>query len=814
MPQGIPQASFTVGELSPSLYGRIDIELYYKALAECRNMIVSKYGGVDNRPGTQFITKVNNSASQVRIIPFQYNTQQQYVLELGDHTLRIIQSGTVQTVDGTATGAPIVVSTPWAAADLFMLKYTQSADVLTICHQAYPTQQLMRHSATSWTCTPFLNVNGPFQDINSDPATTIYASAVSGIGITLTASTALFTADLVGLEFYLQQSPDNTTAAWEVAVDKSINNIVIFGNNYYQALTSGKTGTVGPTVTVGSCRDGDPGVLWKYLHSGFGIVKITAVTSSTVATCTVLSRLPDSVVNITALVHITNVVTGDPTTSQSAIVTTQYPNSFATNDQITISGVVGAVEANGSFVITVIDSTHFMLNNLYTTSTYVSGGTASETSAAVPTYYWALPAWGSSQQYPETSAYFQDRQLFGGTAGKPSNIFMSTVSGFLDFSVGNPVLDTDAITYKVLSNQVNTIRHMLELQYLIVFTSGGVYMVQGGTNGNGVVTPTTMNLSLQGANPVADVQPLRIANYAMFVQEKGNQVRSLGYSFADNAFVGQDVTALSNHLLQFWTITDWCYQEIPYSCIWAVRSDGTLLGLTFNPEQQITGWHHHDTQGVYESVCRVTENNTDVVYAVVKRTLNGVATRVIERFQPRQFLDQRDAYFVDCGLTYDGRATNTYASTFSGLDHLNGQLVSILGDGIVFPQKVVANGTVTTSYPVLVAHVGLPYTSEITTLPLASNRADITDKKKNVNSVSVIVDRSAGFVAGPDASNLSEYKTRTTENYGSADNLLSEIVDFNVVCNWDKKGQVVVRQDKPLPLTVLAVIPQAEIGGW
>ena len=814
MPQGIPQTSFTVGELAPSLYGRIDIDLYYKALAACRNMIVSKYGGVDNRPGTQYITPVNDATNTVRLIPFQYNGQQQYVLELGNYTLRIIQNGTIQTVAGTLTGAPIVVTTPWPSSALFQLKYTQSADVLTVCHQLYPTQQVERLSAVSWVCTPFLNVNGPFQDINSNPAITVYASAVSGAGVTLTASADLFTADLVGLEFYMQQSPDNTTAAWEVGVEKSINNIVIYGDNYYQALNTGTTGTIGPTVTIGSARDGDPGVLWKYLHSGFGIVKITGVTSPTLATCTVLSQLPDSMVSATSLVHITNVVTGDPAISQPAIVTTQYPNTFATNDQLTLSGIVGAVEANGSFVITVIDPQNFMLNNLFTTTAYISGGVASKTNVAVPTYYWALPAWGSTQEHPATSSYFQDRQIFGGTVGQPSTIFMSTTAGFLDFAVGNPVLDSDAITYKVLSNQVNSIKHMLELQYLIIFTSGGIYMVQGGSNGNGVVTPTTMNLTFQGANPVADVQPLRIANYAMFVQEKGNQVRTLGYSFAENAFIGQDTTTMSNHLLQFWTIVDWCYQEIPYSCIWAIRSDGVLLGLTFNPEQQITGWHHHDTDGKFESICCITENNVDTVYVVVNRMLNGVATRVIERFQPRQFLDQKDAYFVDCGLTYDGRATNAYASTFSGLDHLNGQLVSILGDGIVFPQQTVANGTVTTSQPVLVAHVGLPYISEITTLPLASGRADIIDKKRNVNGVTAIVDKSAGFITGPDANNLTPYKTRTDENYGSPDNLLSEVVDINIVCNWDKKGQVTIRQEKPLPLTVLAIIPQAEIGGW
>ena len=175
-------------------------------------------------------------------------------------------------------------------------------------------------------------------------------------------------------------------------------------------------------------------------------------------------------------------------------------------------------------------------------------------------------------------------------------------------------------------------------------------MVQGAsTNSGSVITPGNINLSFQGSNPVSDIPPLKVNNFALFVQEKGNQVRTLGYSFAENAFIGQDITTTANHLLKFNTISRWCYQEVPYSCIWMIRDDGKMIALTFNPEQQIAAWHWHETQGTYEAVCCITENGLDVVYMVVNRTIGGVNRRCIEMMMPRQVADPVDNFFVDCG---------------------------------------------------------------------------------------------------------------------------------------------------------------------
>src|SRR5664280_36490 len=266
----------------------------------------------------------------------------------------------------------------------------------------------------------------------------------------------------------------------------------------------------------------------------------------------------------------------------------------------------------------------------------------------------------------------------------------------------------------------------------------------------------------------------------------------------------------SHHLLQFDTIISWAYQRSPYSCIWSITDNGNLLGCTFFPEQQVNGWHRHDTLGTFEDVCCITENNQNAVYFIVNRILNGRTVRCIERMKPRQFADQVDYFFVDCGLTYDGIA----ATVFSGLNHLEGETVAIIADGMVYPQQAVVGGQITIDNPATVVHIGLPYISDFETLELASMKSDIRDKQKLVNAVSLIVDRSVGFKIGTDVDHLKEYKSRSTENYDSPDALISGLIDESIPCTYDKNGRIFVRQDKPLPLTILAVIPQLQLGGY
>lgn len=303
------QPSFTGGELSPTLHARVDLARYQSSLKTCRNLIVSAYGGVFNRPGTQYIT---TAKAQNRLIPFQFNITQNYVIELGELYMRFIANG-AYVLSG---GVPVELVTPWHLSDVWDLNYTQSADVVYFAHPGYPQQTLTRTSATSFTLAAYAALEGPFQPINANQAIQMAASAVSG-NVTITCNTDVFDPTMVGSLLYLENKNLSTIKPWtagekNVAVGQFRRN----AGKTYQAIqvaapTGGGynlTGGNAPTHDQGSQWDGPGdtrtdgtsnyavGVLWQYVDAGYGIVQITGYTSSTSVSALVMKQLPAGVV--------------------------------------------------------------------------------------------------------------------------------------------------------------------------------------------------------------------------------------------------------------------------------------------------------------------------------------------------------------------------------------------------------------------------------------------------------------------------------------------------------------------------------------
>lgn len=253
MPISWIQPSFAGGEIAPSLYGRIDMAKYQVALRRCSNFIVRQYGGVENRPGTQFIAAAKYPNKKCRLIPFQFSTVQTYALEFGDKYMRVFKDGGQVLVSGTSNIYELV--TPYAEADLFRLKFTQSADVLTIVHPKYPPMELRRYAHDNWQIVAVQTKNGPFEDINVDEAQKVYASASTGT-ITLTATSSIFGSEQIGKLFYLEQPAVDSVPVWETGKKATAGGIIRAGSNYYKALTTGTTGTLRPSHTEGAAWDG------------------------------------------------------------------------------------------------------------------------------------------------------------------------------------------------------------------------------------------------------------------------------------------------------------------------------------------------------------------------------------------------------------------------------------------------------------------------------------------------------------------------------------------------------------------------------
>lgn len=830
MTTSLIQPSFAGGEVSPSLYGRVDLEKYQTSLRRCRNFIVRQYGGVENRPGTRYVAPAKFPDRKCRLIPFQFNTEQTYVLEVGDHYFRVFMDGAqVVYSSGSSAGQPVDVTTPWTAADIDLLKYTQSADVMTVCHPNYPPMEIQRYAHDDWRTAEVETKNGPFNNINVDESITVYASERGG-DVTLTASSAIFKAWHVGQLFYAEQKNIDSTPRWETDKPVAVGDYCRYSFNFYRCINAGPkghTGTVAPSHTDGAQWDGwgnadQNGVCWQYIHSGSGILRINSVAADG---------------------H-----TANATTITESDGVQELPLAM-----------VGAENA---------------------------------------TYKWAHYAWNGDAGYPGTVVYFQQRLMFAGSRSQPQTVWTSRSGDYKDFGKSSPIVDNDAITYTYAGRQLNQIRHLIDVGSLVALTSGGEYKVNG--NQQGTLTPDAFQFSSQGQNGASHVQPIAISNVALFIQQKGGAVRDLAYSFDVDGFQGSDLTILANHFFTGYQITDWAFSITPMSIVWCTRNDGALLGLTYLRDQQVAAWHLHPGAGRYESVCSIAEGNEDALYCVVERTINGQQRRYIERMQSRLYDVMDDAFFVDCGLTYDGRnreasktmtltggagdwpydeeMTLTVAgasyftagdvgseihmpyieddvskvlklliravasgnqatvtsnrdvppqfrgvpvsdwgmarSTFVGLDHLDGQTVSILSDANVEPQKVVNASSITLEKAGAVVHAGLPIKAVIETLDVNLNGNEtLLDKKKLFTAASLLVNESRGVFAGTPGGEMYEYAQRNDEFYDDPVEPKTGTIELQLDANWSKNGRLIVEQNDPLPMTILAVIPRVTVGG-
>lgn len=484
---------------------------------------------------------------------------------------------------------------------------------------------------------------------------------------------------------------------------------------------------------------------------------------------------------------------------------TTKANLFETGQIITISW--SAVSNATRYFVYKLQGGLFGYIGQTTALSIIDDNIAPDLSKTPPQYDNAFTSGGN---YPGAVSYFEQRRCFAGTINSPQNIWMTKSGTENNLSFSLPLKDDDRINFKVAAREANTIRHIVPLSQLLLLTSSAEWRVT--SINSDAITPTTISVRPQSYVGASNVQPVVINNTLIYGSARGGHVRELAYNWQANGFLTGDLSIRAPHLFDNLEVTDMAYAKAPIPLVWFVSSNGKLLGLTYVPEQQVGAWHQHDTDGAFESIAVVAEGNEDVLYAVVRRTIGGVQKRYVERMQSRQFANQNDAFFVDCGATYSGAPT----TSISGLTWLEGKTVSILADGAVHPQRVVTGGAITLDNEASKVHIGLPITADMRTLPVALGLQDGSfgqGRVKNINKIWLRVFRSSGIFAGPDFDALVEAKQRTTEPYGSPPVLKSEEIPIMTTADWNDSGQLAVRQSDPLPLTVVSVTMELSVGG-
>jgi len=418
-------------------------------------------------------------------------------------------------------------------------------------------------------------------------------------------------------------------------------------------------------------------------------------------------------------------------------------------------------------------------------------------------------SFNTAGNYPRAVTYYEQRRVFAGTKNQPQTIWMTKTGTESNMSIPIVTSDDDAIEVTVATRDANTILQVVPLSSLIALTSSTELVISGSQAG---ITQSNISIKPQSYVGASNVKAQVANNIMLYVAGRGNHVRELGYSWQANGMVTGDLSLRAPHLFDGKRIVDMALSTSPYQILWCVVDSGELLGFTYIPEESIGAWHVHTTDGKFKSCCVVTEDNDDRLYVIVERTVNNQTVEYVECMSDMLVTDLADAFFVDSGLSYEG---STAVSSLSGLSHLNGRTVSILADGAVMNKQVVSNGQITLEQPAKKIHVGLPITSRLVTLPtLGSFESGYgTGRPMAVNKVWMRVYHSSGVFAGQYGDRLTEHRQRTTEQPGSPPEWKDDEIEVTPRSSWKKGAQVEIRQEAPLPLTVVSITTEVSIGG-
>lgn len=650
------QRSFSGGEISPSLRYRVDFAKYQTALTTLRNAFVGRHGGVINRPGTRYVgeTKYTSDAKPVRLVPFKYSSPDavafgrfgdvSYVLEFGDLYVRFIQLGRYVT-DGTdkiitaiSKGSFTEVTTSAAHG------YSNGNEVKLWNVSGMEELNNRQFTVGSASATTFRLLNKDGTNVDSAAyGSVIFQTYPSFAGLTNPSVAKIF--ELV--------SPYAGSSVSEINYVQSLDVLTITHPNYpvqqisfngsvfsITAVTFAPTITI-PLSVVGTQNGTPQAVSYHYQVTAIAAETYEESLPSTVAT----------VANGNAILSATDNIS--LTWNAPATGTPQEYNVYKSKN-----GIFGFIGTSG------------------TARTFVDTGIIADTSETPPI---ARNPFSSINNYPSTVSYIQQRLAFGNTRSNPETVWLSKVGQFKNFTISSPLQDDDAITFQLAGIERNPIRHLRDVGQFIVLTANGEWAVPGGTDGT--LSPTALNPKQYTYNGSSFLPPLIIDGDLLYVQERGSAVRDLAFTFQVEGYRGSELSVFASHLTDAYGFLGWTYQKVPTPLVWMAREDGILVGLTFMKEQEIIGWHRHDTDGLFLDVCSVPEGRENITYFVVEREINGVTRRFIERMASRTInsdsydpnvladtdaTDLRDSYdliwksqmgrlFSDCSYTFDGR---------------------------------------------------------------------------------------------------------------------------------------------------------------
>lgn len=816
--------NFTGGRLTPRLGLRTDFTRYQNGADTIDNFIVLPQGAITSRPGFEFKAPVKHHDKITRLLRFEFNTNDAYVIEMGENYFRFFRNGeqvrlTGQSITGITQANPAVVT--YSGADTYAngdpifitdvggmtqvnnreftvanvdtvnntfelsgvdssgydaytsggtveeiyelahtyqeselrdLRYTQSADIVFLFHGNHPVRELSRTADTSWALAESPIVDGPYLEENTTD-TTLSFSAGTGT-VTVTASASLF-------------STTDTTG-------------------------TGGTGDYDRLIRV---QARNPGVT------------------------------------------ITNITAADPPR-----VTWSGDAKFADGQTVYISGVSGMTEVNGNtYEIDNVDNTgkKFDLKNVNGSgfTAYTSGGTIEKltddwvwmkitgyTSATVvtaeiqedgklgstgPYTNYRLGAWSTTTGLPWMGKFFENRLVTARTATDPDTIWASGTDDYTGFGPGTD--DDDPWSFTILSDGLDAIQWINPQRQLRVGTVGSEYTISSGTSDQGI-TPTSVNVQRHTGFGSAFVEPVLIQNSTLFWQRTSRKLREFVFNFSEDSFVAPDLTIASEDLPRPGAL-EMAYQAEPDGILWVAKTDGELIGLTYLRDQDVIGWHRHPLGGTdakVKSVTTIPGSDYTELWVITERTIDGATVQYVERMS-EPFVDKtiEDAKFSDSFFAYDGSAVGE----ITGLNHLEGETVTLLADGGTHPDRTVTNGKITLDKDYSTVTIGLPYTQKLITLDLdgRSQLGTTQGSRSRVTELVLHFFETVGAKYRGTNGDLATLDFRVpSNNQDEGVPLFSGIKKVRPPKGYADKVVLEIQQAQPLPMTLLGFVAKME----
>jgi hypothetical protein len=836
-----PLVNFAGGLLSKKLFGRVDLSAYPLGKSISRNFIGEVQGPDTYRGGSGYVlpTRLNGLTY---FIPFVFNDAQAYALAFSAGKFRVFSNGGAITEDAnTVTG--IVVAT----------------GIITSNGHNYSTgDQILIYDVVGTT-----ELNEKYFLVVKINANTYTLKDLDGTAIDMTA-------------YGTYVSGGKTERVYEVTAP------------YAEADL--------PMVKYAQKAD-----LMYLVHPDYEPMKLLRLgeTNWTISTFT---RTSDP---------FTKAITGASQAVACQITATAH--GLSTGDVIEIYGVVGMTQLN--------DNAYSVVKTGADTFTLKDPDTLVDINSTGYTAYSSGGYLFKQGNMPGAVGFYGGRLFYGGTLDDPETFYGSRaptdagVNRFDDFTTG--ANEDDAVVFPIAS-QNNTADRIHWFsgtnRFLGIGTFGGIYKAFGATEA-APISGTAITVQPVDFYGVQSIQPVRIGTSVFYVQRGGLILNRFAYSFLEESFVSEDLNILSDEVT-YPGITRITLQQGRVNILWAVRSDGVLLGVSTKEQEKIAAWHMHYLGGtdvkVYDVCGQPRSNNADDLWLVVERTINGVTRRYIEYFTADAVLPEYEDFYTDdseddtdaferrqyeiaktlvrvdsslmldtsqtvtlqpsagtgtgvtftaggnvfaatdvgrmivkkhvtgyeygiaeitgytnpttvtCDILQDFDSINTiYANNWflsvteiSGLEHLEGETVTIQSDGSVHPEQTVVDGSISLDAPATVVIVGLGYRGWIRTMPLESRSVSGSSMAmpSTVNKVGVLFRHTLGAEFGTDPYNMEQLIFRNSnDRTNQPPPLYSGMEEVLIPDGYGLQKFINVIQNMPLPCTVQAIIPFANV---